>query len=47
MEERDHKKLGPELELFYIDPVVGKGLPIFLPKGAVVKRELEKFVIEE
>jgi threonyl-tRNA synthetase len=47
MEERDHKKLGPELELFYIDPVVGKGLPMFLPKGATVKRELENFVIEE
>src|SRR3989344_1554025 len=47
MEERDHKKLGPELELFYIDQVVGKGLPMFLPKGATVKRELEKFVIEE
>src|SRR3990167_589835 len=47
MEARDHKKLGPELELFYIDQVVGKGLPMFLPKGATVKRELEKFVIEE
>src|SRR6185312_8315271 len=47
MEERDHKKLGPELELFYIDQTVGKGLPMFLPKGAIVKRELEKFVIEE
>ena len=47
MEERDHKKLGPELELFYIDQVVGKGLPMFLPKGATVKRELENFVIEE
>ncbi len=47
MEERDHKKLGPELELFYIDPVVGKGLPMFLPKGATIKRELERFVIEE
>ncbi len=47
MDERDHKKLGPELELFYIDPVVGKGLPMFLPKGAIVKRELERFVIEE
>jgi threonyl-tRNA synthetase len=47
MEERDHKKLGPELELFYIDQTVGKGLPMFLPKGAVIKRELEKFVIEE
>ena len=47
MEERDHKKLGPELELFYIDQEVGKGLPMFLPKGAVIKREIEKFVIEE
>ncbi len=47
MEERDHKKLGPELELFYIDQTVGKGLPMFLPKGTIVKRELEKFVIEE
>lgn len=47
MEERDHKKLGPELELFYIDQTVGKGLPMFLPKGSIVKRELEKFVIEE
>lgn len=47
MEDRDHKKLGPELELFYIDQTVGKGLPMFLPKGAIVKRELERFVIEE
>ncbi len=47
MEERDHKKLGPELELFYIDQTVGKGLPMFLPKGAIIKRELERFVIEE
>ena len=47
MEEKDHKKLGPELELFYIDQTVGKGLPMFLPKGTTIKRELEKFVIEE
>lgn len=47
MDDNDHKKVGPELELFYIDPVVGKGLPMFLPKGAIVKRELERFVIEE
>lgn len=47
MEERDHKKIGPELELFYIDPVVGKGLPMFLPKGAIIKRELENFIIAE
>jgi len=47
MEDRDHKKLGPELELFYIDPVIGKGLPMYLPKGSIIKRELERFVIEE
>jgi threonyl-tRNA synthetase len=47
MNERDHKKLGPELGLFYIDQTVGKGLPMFLPKGTIIKRELEKFVIEE
>lgn len=45
--ERDHKKLGPELELFYIDQEVGKGLPMFLPKGALIKRTLENFIIEE
>ncbi len=47
MEERDHKKLGPQLGLFYIDPEVGKGLPMYLPKGAIVKRELENFIIRE
>lgn len=47
MEERDHKKLGPRLGLFYIDPMVGKGLPMFLPKGATVKRELERFIVNE
>lgn len=39
--------MGPALDLFYIDPEVGKGLPMFLPKGTIVKRELERFVIEE
>lgn len=47
MEDRDHKKLGPALGLFYIDPEVGKGLPMFLPKGTILKRELENFIIEE
>jgi len=47
MEEKDHKKIGPALDLFYMDPVVGKGLPMFLPKGAFIKRELEKFIIAE
>ncbi len=47
MSERDHKKLGRELELFYIDETVGKGLPIWLPKGATIRRELERFITDE
>jgi threonyl-tRNA synthetase len=47
MEERDHKKLGKELDLFTFSETVGKGLPMFTPKGAVIRRELEKLVIEE
>src|SRR3989344_7021210 len=46
-QERDHKKLGKELGLFYIDETVGKGLPIWLPKGAAIRRELERFIVDE
>lgn len=46
-EERDHKKLGKELELFTFSDTVGKGLPLWLPKGATVRRELERFIIDE
>ena len=45
--ERDHKKLGKELELFYIDEVVGKGLPMWFPKGAALRRVLERFIVDE
>ena len=44
---RDHKKLGVELGLFYIDQTVGKGLPMWLPKGATFRRELERFIVDE
>lgn len=47
MEERDHKILGKELELFTFSSTVGKGLPIWLPKGATIRRELERFIIDE
>ncbi len=47
MEERDHKKLGRELELFTFSDTVGKGLPLWLPKGATIRRELERFIIDE
>ncbi len=43
----DHKKLGKELDLFVFSETVGKGLPLFTPKGAVIKRELERFIIDE
>lgn len=46
-ENRDHKKIGKELELFTFSDVVGKGLPLWLPKGATVRRELERFIIDE
>ncbi len=36
--ERDHRKLGKELNLFMISQEVGQGLPIWLPKGATVRR---------
>lgn len=41
--QRDHRKLGQELELFSIDELVGKGLPLWLPNGTVIRDELEKF----
>lgn len=47
MNERDHKKLGRELDLFTFSDTVGKGLPLFTEKGAAIYRELERFVIDE
>lgn len=41
--KRDHKKLGLELDLFFIDEEVGKGLPMWTPKGTAIKIELENF----
>ena len=45
--KRDHRRLGRELELFLIDPMVGKGLVLWLPKGNVVREELMAFMREE
>jgi threonyl-tRNA synthetase len=41
---RDHRKLGRELDLFMISSEVGVGLPLWLPKGATVRRVLEEFI---
>lgn len=42
-QERDHRKLGRELDIFHIEDTIGRGLPIWLPKGTIVRDELEKF----
>lgn len=44
--ERDHRKIGKELDLFMISEEVGLGLPLWLPKGAAIRRELENFVVD-
>ena len=46
-EKRDHRKLGKELDLFVFADIVGKGLPMLTPHGTVIRKELEKFVLEE
>ena len=45
--ERDHRKLGKELDLFMVDPEVGQGLPFWLPKGATVRRIIERYIIDK
>ncbi len=44
---RDHRKLGQELELFALTPKVGGGLPLWLPKGTIVRESLETFLRDE
>jgi threonyl-tRNA synthetase len=46
-EKRDHKKLGKDLKLFMVDERVGPGLPLWLPDGATIRRELERFIVDE
>ncbi|MFH1820331.1 MAG: threonine--tRNA ligase [Candidatus Nealsonbacteria bacterium] len=46
-EKRDHRVLGKKLDLFVFSDLVGKGLPLFTEKGSIIRRELERFVIDE
>lgn len=46
-EKRDHRILGKKLDLFVFSDLVGKGLPLFTEKGAAIRRELERFVVDE
>ena len=46
-EKRDHRKLGKDLELFTVINEIGPGLPLFYPKGALLRRFVENYIIEE
>jgi len=43
---RDHKKIGKEMDLYMINELIGKGLPIWLPNGEILKNQIEKFANE-
>ncbi|WP_155973373.1 threonine--tRNA ligase [Streptococcus ruminantium] len=45
--ERDHRKLGKELDLFMISQEVGQGLPFWLPNGATIRRTLERYITDK
>lgn len=45
--ERDHRKLGKELDLFMISQEAGSGLPFWLPKGATIRRTLERYIVDK
>lgn len=47
VKSNDHKKLGKELDLFVFSDTVGKGLPLWTPKGSVIRRALERFIVDE
>ena len=43
--KRDHRKLGKDLDLFVVDEMVGRGLPLLTPKGTAVRRQMEEFIL--
>ena len=45
--QRDHRKLGKELDLFMVSPEVGSGLPFWLPKGATIRRTIERYIVDK
>ena len=47
IKKRDHRKIGKDLDLFVFSDLVGKGLPIFTEKGSIIRRTLERFVVDE
>jgi len=43
--KRDHRKLGKELDLFLVDEMVGRGLPLLTPKGTAIRHQMEEFIV--
>ena len=47
IKERDHRTIGRDLDLFFVDPKVGAGLPYWMPKGATIRRVVERYIIDK
>jgi threonyl-tRNA synthetase len=47
IKKRDHRKIGKDLDLFVFSDLIGKGLPLFTEKGSIIRRTLERFVVDE
>ncbi len=45
--ERDHRKIGKDQEIFMTSPLVGAGMPMWLPNGAVIRKELENYIYKK
>ncbi len=45
--ERDHRRLGKELQLFAHSQLIGQGLPLWLPKGATIRRTIERYIVDK
>ncbi|MYV05207.1 threonine--tRNA ligase [Furfurilactobacillus milii] len=45
--ERDHRVIGNDLDLFFVDPKVGAGLPYWMPNGATIRRTIERYIIDK
>ncbi len=45
--ERDHRKIGKDLSIFMTSDLVGKGMPLWLPNGAIIRKQLENYIYEK
>jgi threonyl-tRNA synthetase len=45
--ERDHRVIGNQLDLFFVDPKVGAGLPYWMPNGATIRRTIERYIVDK